>query len=256
MASFKKLSFSLFVISSLILFIASNSFAEQYPNASGYFTTKKGKTITFTKSNTANFTFLYGPEDKRARDIPLATIKEITFGKDSKVARITFKDGREINAKGIDDRVRWTHSRDNSGTFYYEYFDDINKKEEHSKIGFYEAAKIVVDENIGRFKRCPFCKRNWPDSYLFCPHDGTKTVWGEPAGSIQNSANLSKEQRLQKSGKVMEAIVNESVAKQGGDPSSDLSRKATDFATAWMNPLATKDEINKKLYDLRDAIVK
>ena len=147
---------------------------ESVSNVDGFFITRDGNTVSFSRVhlNSKTIRFTYGPEDKQT-EIPLAAVEEVIFGDGQHSAVIRLRDGRTVqgmnlrNSKGIE-------------VFEYYYFDDIAKKENFSRISFASLSKMTTGENAGRFRRCPHCSSTWPDSYLYCPHDGVKTIWHEP----------------------------------------------------------------------------
>lgn len=143
------------------------------PNTSGYFITREGRTVTFSRLHSASQTirFTYGPENKTTL-IPLAEVRRIIFGDDQNSAVVYLKDGREVGARNV-------KNGENHDFLAYHYFDEIAKTENSSSIAFSRLSEIIVGEHAGQFRSCPHCSAVWPDKYLFCPHDGTKTVWGE-----------------------------------------------------------------------------
>lgn len=242
----------------IVLVVAIAAFAQgsakDIPNVHGYIVTKEGKTIHFSRVEEGSKTlgFKYGPEEKTSF-IPLANIREVIFGEQSYSARIRLKDGRNIDAKCIrlNDYNHFPEWGKQSVGIHFSYFDDVARKESKEWCGFDKMALITIDEAVGRFRRCPHCKGLWPDSYLFCPHDGVRTVWGEATGSLVMNGKSSKEQRRKKRAHVMEAILNASLARSGVDPASEEASKAKEFGKLWMNPHADPKEIHGKLDELR-----
>ncbi len=147
---------------------------ESVSNVDGFFITRDGKTVIFSRvhHNSKTIRFTYGPENKQT-DIPLAMVEQITFGDDRKSAIISLKDGRIV--QGLDVR-----NSKNVEVFEYFYFDDIARKENYSRVSFASLSKMITGEHAGLFRLCPHCSSTWPDSYLYCPHDGVKTLWHEP----------------------------------------------------------------------------
>lgn len=163
---------------------------EDPPNVCGYFVTRKGATVNFTKvasdPNHRRFKFRYGADDK-VTVLPLAKMREISFGEESKFALITLKDGREVTARA-DQAGQWTTHFANSEVFVFYYFDEVARKETPRTEAYYNISRLVFDDPVGRFRRCPTCHGTWPDSYLFCPHDGAKTVWSDPGQPLPGRA--------------------------------------------------------------------
>ena len=242
---------------SIVLLLAASTFlggADQIPNVCGYIVTRDGKTTTFTrvKEGYKRFGFRYGPEDKRTT-IPLADVSRVTFGEKSMSAVILLKDGRKVDAKCCRARGGYPYWPSHYVELYY--FDDIARKEGTSIAHFKNMSQLVIDEHVGRFRRCPHCKGTWPDSFLFCPHDGAKTVWGERSGSVTlgraKPSRSSAQDRRRRDASVLEAVLNASLARSGVDPSSKEAKQAKDFGKLWMNPAADPKEIHRKLDELR-----
>ena len=231
---------------------------EEALNLSGYLTTRTGKTITFTKVHDLSkfLCFRYGPEDKETT-FPLSQVQSVVFGEESASALICLKDGRRVQATryGTDDRkpIWGVGSRGyHCEHFYLFYFDDIARKEQQRNVYFSDISRLVLDENVGRFRRCTHCRGTWPDSYLFCPHDGVRTVWGESSGSLLTVSEPGARERTKRTANLMEALLNASLARSGVDPTSDEAAKAKEFGKLWMNPLADPKEIHRKLDEFRE----
>jgi NADH pyrophosphatase NudC (nudix superfamily) len=164
----------LFTASLLLAALAIPFLAQaQVPNTSGHFITREGRTVTFSRLHSASQTirFTYGSENK-ATGIPLADVRRIIFGDDQSSAVVYLKDGREVSARNV-------KNGENHDYLAFHYFDEIAKTENYNRIAFSSLSEIIVEEHAGQFRRCPHCNAVWPDKYLFCPHDGTKTNWGE-----------------------------------------------------------------------------
>ena len=242
----------------LVAIFSLTGLAEALPNVHGYLITRDGKTMHFTKvtDKCKSFSFRYGPEGKSVAT-PLSKIAEVIFGEGSKTARIRLKDGRNIDAQCnyYDRNPDW--SPESYDYLAYYYFDEVGLKERGpTSVTFRKISSIVIDDAVGRFRRCPHCKGLWPDSYLFCPHDGVRTVWGEAAGSLVVNVKPTQEQGRKRRSHVMEAILNASLARSGVDPASEEATKAKEFGKLWMNPLADPKEIDKKLEELRQDFLK
>lgn len=250
--NFKKIKIKamvfIFGLIGIILLLTNLLADEEVPNFSGYIVTRVGKTVTFTRArgdHSKLFCFKYGPEDKKTK-IPLATVKEIIFGEGSKTALVKLKDGRTMNGRCLRftkySNAFWGSNYD----FHFSYFDDVAGNENDDFILFKDMARLVIDEPVGRFRRCPHCNATWPDSYLFCPNDGTVTVWGEPTGTIvTGEANVFQDVSL------MEILLNACLDRAGYDPTSDEAKLVKDFIQLWLNPIADQIEIQKKLDELR-----
>ena len=253
----------LFFIACLLLSIATEPLlAEEPPNIQGYIVTRDGRTIHFTGINRSYrlINFRYGPENKKS-SISLANVAEIIFGENSRSARIKLKDRRTIDAKCKDSSGNvslWAavSHPDRAGIFYYYYFDDVTRKQQETKMYYNNMARIVVGEHVGRFRRCLHCKGLWPDSYLYCPHDGTQTVWGAASGSLKVDTTVTREQLIKRKASIMEAILNASLTRSGIDPSSEEAERAKRFGKLWINPAANPEDIHKQLDELRDSIIK
>ncbi len=253
------LAVSRIVIIGNIIFTAchllSPSLLADAENVSGYFVDQKGKTVNFQKIDEVSkgIAFRYGPEDKLT-SVPLTEVSDISFGEKNMTADIKLKDGRQIVGRCADPRGFWS-SKENQQYFRYFYFDEIARKPAEESLGYYEIKRIVIGDAIGHFRRCPHCKGSWPDSYLFCPHDGTATAWGEPAAPIAQNVQVTPEDRAKRHAKFLEATVNANLSRAGYDPASERAQKVRDFSLLWMNPLADPKEIHGKLDELRKIIL-
>lgn len=169
--------------------LATTASADQVPNVSGYIVTRDGRTVTFTRAEESSkyLSFKYGPEGKETR-IPLADIARVIFGEKSRSAVISLKDGRTVDATCIatdkHGNALWRNF-----SFSYFFFDDISRQENRDHLPYREMSEMVIAEPVGTFRRCPHCGATWPDAYLYCPHDGTETVWGERTGSLLNDGD-------------------------------------------------------------------
>lgn len=121
---------------------------------------------------------------------------------------------------------------------------------------FFYIAKIAIDREVGHFRVCPSCRAVWTDDYLFCPHDGVETVWGEPSGALTRRATGSTEDAEALKANVIEAILNASLVRSGVDPSSPEAEKAKEFGKLWLNPLADPKDIENKLHELRQDFLR
>ncbi len=232
-------------------------------NASGYLVMRKGNTMTFIKTEKKTFVFNYGSE-KKTTDMPISQLKKITFGEHSKSAEIVLKNGKTVSAEvanredrntgmrvfGVDTWVR------GSTYFSFYYLDDLKGGQTKKSVNWSSIAQITFDDTVGRFRVCPHCKSTWPDDFLFCPHDGSRTVWGEPSGSLLINVKTTEEEKAQRRANVMESILNASLASSGIDPASEEASRAKEFGKLWMNPTADPKEIHKKLDELRQQFLK
>ena len=159
---------------------------EDVANVSGFVLSRDGITTNFTRLDPRAkvFSFKYGPEDKETT-IPAAKVREITFGDGSDSAVFALRDGRTVMARRLTRTGYGPHWSDKGGAFFkYAYFDDVAGAERDASPAFKDLARIVFGEHVGRFRVCPHCKALWPDTYLFCPHDGTRIIWGEPSRPV------------------------------------------------------------------------
>lgn len=156
-----------------ILFLLLTTSPSSAPNVSGYLTTQDGKTLSFESIGQASRTvyFLYGLEMNKS-NIPLTDLKRIVMG-EYPTAIFYFKDGRElaVTFKSFD------HGDGRLGT---KYLDVVTGQLRNRYVPMNELKELSLGNEIGRFRSCPLDGSFWPDTYLFCPHDGTKTVWASP----------------------------------------------------------------------------
>lgn len=153
--------------------------ATTVPNTSGHIVTRGGVTINFTGVQDISkiLHFSHGPE-RTPTTAPLSRLARIRFGEGAQSARIELKDGRTLDANPgyyHNNRAYWSRS---VTYFQYNVLDQISGQNISRRTPWRDIAEIVFDEAVGRFRVCPKCKAVWPDTYLFCPRDGTATEWG------------------------------------------------------------------------------
>jgi len=94
-------------------------------------------------------------------------LKEFEYLNDTSV-RMTLRTGKTF-----------TLTETSRPSVYFYYYDEINEKLTQDAVSGSAVHKIVFDTHIGSVKKCPKCNRQFPEDYLFCPHDKTDLDWSK-----------------------------------------------------------------------------
>lgn len=172
-----------------ILFIGHGHGADHSltPGSAGYLITKEGRMISFTGvvDKYSRVTFVYGPEEKETT-IPWTQFRKINFDSSTAFkAWVMDRKGREFEVTRM-----LTVGRNRGPSFYYTYWDDVAEKLTEGSVGTRDVEMIVFGENFGPFRSCPSHGGAYPSTFLFCPIDGSATVWAEPFGDTKDAVNV------------------------------------------------------------------
>ena len=230
--------------------IAAGSASGDEANVSGHIITRKGRTLTFTRLQNGweSLQIRHGPEDTPS-SLPFSRCRSITFGRNSHSAQVVLTNGRQLTIRPGDldggDQPIWVRLTP-SLEFYT--FDEIQAKEVERRCHFQDIAKIVLGKSTGRFRRCTQCSAIWPDSYLFCPHDGARTSWSDAASRPQGIQSAASSPRKPRG--IIDAFVNTTLSQAGVRADSSEAREFREFTEIFLDPKSDPKEYTQKLEQL------